>query len=217
MKESPAIRTAAALVALAAAAAALVSATEFPPRIDHHAHQAVGQALGQEAVRLVKPGGSVVAIRRDSSAFRHPESDAQFEGFAKALASAGVPLASVQALQIDPLRPLAVPPGDFYELIRKGSAGSVIVSFMGPPDLNPEQRARLTEIKPAIVAFCPGLLPKRVHLRELFEAGLLHAAMIDRSSLLPGTVAPKDSTAATYQIVHAADAANLVTPADPDR
>jgi len=70
------------------------------------------------------------------------------------LAKAGVKIDSIQALEVDPLRPVAVPAGDFFQWIKNSTKGSVIVSLMGPPMLNETQLEQLGEVKPAIVAFC---------------------------------------------------------------
>jgi hypothetical protein len=87
---------------------------------------------------------------------------------------------TTRLIQVDPLRPLQVPPGDFFELLRKSTPGSVIVSLMGPPVLSDEQRAQLGAVKAKIVAFCPGNLTDHVDLRPFFERQLLHAAVVSR-------------------------------------
>ena len=97
----------------------------------------------------------------------------------------------LQLLEVDPLRPVEVPAGDFFELIRKTPQGSVIVSLMGPPLLSESQRRQLQEINPAIVAFCSGSVPEQVDLRSLFEQGLVHAAVVSRRN---PTTAPSDPT-----------------------
>jgi hypothetical protein len=86
----------------------------------------------------------------------------------------------VQLLQVDPLRPLELPSGDFVELLRRGVAGDVIVSFMGPPLLSDEQRAAVAGSKAKVIAFCPGGFSDFVDLKKLAEQGLLHVAIISR-------------------------------------
>jgi hypothetical protein len=51
---------------------------------------------------------------------------------------------------------------------------------MGPPLLTQAQRTQLGEIKPAIVAFCPGSVPDLVDLRALLDQDLLQAAIVAR-------------------------------------
>jgi len=205
MRDSRPLSIAAALVAVGGAALAFVAVTDFPPSIDKPFHRDVGQAIAREALRYLKPTGSLVVLVRDTSEFPHPEADALLEGFRGALGTSGREIDSVRSLQLDPLRPLAVPPGDFYELLRTTRAGGVIVSFMGPPELTPEQRAQLPPAKAEVVAFCPGNIPRRSNLRELLEAGLVQAAVVDR----PGARARSKTFDEAYRVVRQADATSL--------
>jgi hypothetical protein len=153
-------------------------------------YEAAGMTLAKQALALLQPGGQITVIVRDTATFPNPASDVQLSSFKKAIRPRAT-IGSVVALQVDPLRPVEVPPGDFFELIRKTPKGSVIVSFMGPPLLNAEQRTHLREIQPAIVAFCSGNLCRQVDLRELFIQGLLHAAVVSRRTPTVG-LPPKD-------------------------
>ena len=119
-------------------------------------------------------------MTRDTGTFPQPALDLALGSFTQAIRKSGGSAPAVQALQVDPLRPVQVPPGDFHELIRRGAAGDVIVSLMGPPWLSEEQRASLGGIKPQIVAFCPESPPDHDNLRLLAEQKLLHAAVISR-------------------------------------
>jgi hypothetical protein len=78
------------------------------------------------------------------------------------------------------LRPLAVPPGDFVELLRKTSENDVVVSFMGPAALAKEHTDRLPSKRARVAALCAGSVPNQVDLRHLFTNDLLHAAVISR-------------------------------------
>jgi hypothetical protein len=182
MRESKVIQSIAALATLGAAAFAGLTLQEgCSPRLDPRPHEAAGWFLAQQTLRYVKPGGQVILITRDTTAFKNPAIDAQRARFLKTLRKARITVGSITSLQVDPLRPVEVPPGDFQELIGKVPKGSVIVSFMGPPPLlSSVQRQHLEETKPAIVAFCPGNLPDRVNLPALFEQGLLQMAVISR-------------------------------------
>jgi hypothetical protein len=142
----------------------------------------VGRVLAQQALARLKPGGTLTVITRDTAAFQNPASDVVFGGFQKELKKSGAKLDSIQLIAVDPLRPVSVPPGDFFQWIKKSSNGSVIVSFMGPPLLNETQLASLGEVKPAIVALCSGPLRTQVDLRALFVQGLLRAAIVTRDS-----------------------------------
>ena len=151
----------------------------FGPGVNPKPHEAAGGVLAQQALSLLKPGGQLIVIARDTSAFRNPASDILLDSFRKTIRQGRGSISSLRLLQVDPLRPVEVPGGDFFELIRKTPKGSVIVSLMGPPLLSETQRKQLNEINPAIVAFCSGSLCEQVDLRTLFE-GLLHAAVVSR-------------------------------------
>ena len=71
-----------------------------------------------------------------------------------------------------------MPPGDFYELLRRGRDNDVIVSFLGPPVLTDEQVAKLGEKRPRILAVCSGAMPAQVDLRRIFDQKLLLAAVL---------------------------------------
>ena len=152
------------------------------PGIDSQRHEAAGWGLAQQTVPLLKPGGQVTIITRDTSEFQNPASDIVLASFKKELRKTRVPISSMHILQVDPLRLVEVPAGDFQEWIRKTPKGDVIVSFMGPPLLTPAQRTQLGEIKPSIVAFCPGRLPPWIDFRALFAQGLLQAAVVSRQN-----------------------------------
>jgi len=181
MRDNKFIQGAAAVITLGAlGAVALTLTAGFPPHVNPEPHEAAGWAMAKETLSLLQPGSQVVVITRDTSAFENPAADLQLAGFQKQLRQAKATSSRIEALQVDPLRPVEVPPGDFLEWIRNAPEGSVIVSFMGPPLLSQAQRAQLKEIKPRIVAFCSGSLPNRINLRTLFEQGVLHAAVVSR-------------------------------------
>jgi hypothetical protein len=156
----------------------------FGPRLESAPYQAVGRTLARQALVLLKPGGLVTVITRDTAAFQNPATDVVLASFKTELAKARVKISSVETLQIDPLRPMAVPSGDFAQWIRHASKGSVIVSLMGPPVLNDIELSQLGEIKPSIVAFCSGPVRDQVDLRVLFSRGLLQAAVVSKRAAL---------------------------------
>lgn len=164
----------------------------FGPTTNPKPHEATGWMMAQQALQLLKPGAQLVVITRDTTSFKNPASDFQLAAFKQTLRKASVVISKMQALQVDPLRPVEVPPGDFFELIRNTPKGGVIVSFMGPPLLSEAQRKQLGEIKPSVLAFCPGSLPETVDLRTLFDQGLLHAAIVSRTNVLRTANAPRD-------------------------
>src|SRR6266498_576690 len=168
------------LAASAAFAAIFLSSWEFGPAVDRKLHSEIGRVLAKEALNLLRPGGQITVITRDTEAFPQPALDALLASFQQEVRRGGNFNVGTQTLQLDPLRPVEVPPGDFYELIRRSTAERIIVSFLGPPVLTQEQRGALGRVKPKIIAFCSGNMAETLDLSELFSAGLLHVALINR-------------------------------------
>lgn len=183
-----------------------------PPDTHPAVPREIGSALAMAAAKLAGPGGRITVLTRDTSAFKQRAAELTLDEFLNTAARAGATVASVETLQVDPLRPLQVSPDDFYQLLRRAKAGDVIVSFMGPPLLSDEQRATLGEVKPKIVAFCPGSLPGYIDLRLLAERHLLHAAVLSRT--LPSKAGPPlaETFDNLYVSVSADDLAKLPSP-----
>jgi hypothetical protein len=168
----------AALVTLAAWAVILLSICQLPPGFDRGPHRALGQVLGQEALKLQQPGGRVILITRETGTFKAPAFDAQAEGLRQTLKKARADISATRLVTVDPLRALGVPPGDFLELLRKGSDKDVIVSLLGPPVLDAGQLTKLDSNHPRVIAVCSGAMPRRIDLKRLFDEKLLHVAVI---------------------------------------
>jgi len=210
MRDSKVIQALAGVIALSSVMAmAITLRGGLSPEVERQPHQAAGWAMAKQALSLLKPGGQVMLITRDTAEFKSPATDVLLAGFKKELRKAGKSIDVVQTLQVDPLRPMEVPPGDFLEWIRKSPSGSVIVSFMGPPLLSEAQRKQLREIKPAIVAFCPGGFPDRINLRAVFDQGLLHAAIVSRRDSSSSAVKPRSTQAWFDQHFAVVTAANV--------
>ncbi len=143
--------------------------------------------MAQQALTLLKPGGQITIIARDTSTFKNPASDVQMASFRKALRQRRVEVRSVLLLQVDPLRPVRIPETDALQALRNTPAGSVIVSFMGPLILSDAQRLKLGEVKPAVVAFCSGTPSGLMDLRPFFAQGLLQAAVVEKPALSSAT------------------------------
>ena len=192
MRDSKFIAAAAGFVFLCSATAIAISLSGgFGPRLESAPYLAVGKTLARQALVLLKPGGLVTVITRDTAAFQNPATDLVLAGFKAELNKARVNISAIETLQIDPLRPMAVPAGDFAQWIKHASKGSVIVSLMGPPVLNDTELSQLGEIKPSIVAFCSGPVRDQVDLRVLFSQGLLQAAVVSKRA---GLCKPSNSS-----------------------
>ncbi|HVY69214.1 MAG TPA: hypothetical protein VHH73_04765 [Verrucomicrobiae bacterium] len=202
----------AAIVAVFALASIGLATVGLPPSVNSSLYESIGARLAGQAIAKLGPGGGITVITRDTTSFKQPASDIVLASFQKAARRAGANITAVNPMQVDPLRPLEVPAGDFFELLRRTPAGSVIVSFMGPPLLLPEQRAQLGAVKSSVVALCPGNLAEVVDLRPLFTQGLLHAAVVSKSH--PGAVSPaRASFDDLYVTVTAEDLGRLPSPA----
>jgi hypothetical protein len=181
MRDSRTVQVLAGVVTLSAVVAAYLSSQGgLSPSINPKPHEAAGAVLARQALSLLKTGGKIIAIARDTATFKNPATDIQLASFKKTLDAAHASVGRLQLLQADPLHPAELPVGDFLELTRNAPAGSVLISFVGPPVLNEIQRKQASEPKPAIVAFCSGAAPDLVDLRGLFEQGLLQAAVVSR-------------------------------------
>lgn len=194
MRDNKSIAIVAGVASLGSGAAIVFSLVGgFGPRMDAAPYQAAGHALARQTLRLLKPGGRVTVVTRDTQTFQNPATDFQFAAFRKDLAKAGVHIESIQAIQVDPLRPVAVPAGDFFQWIKNASKDEVIVSLMGPPIFSEAQLSQLGEVKPAIIAFCSGPVRDQIDLRSLFSRGLLQAAVVSKR---PGEIRPTHSAGA---------------------
>ena len=181
MRDNKVVATAAALVIFGSALITVFSFSGgFGPSLDPAPHQAAGRALARQTLSLLQPGGRIVVIARDTVAFENPAGEILIAAFRKELSKAGAKIDAIQSIGINADKPLLVPADDFIRLIHGGANGSVIVSLMGPPMLTEAQISQLGQVKPAIVAFCPGALRNRVDLRSLFAQGLLQAAIVSK-------------------------------------
>ncbi len=153
----------------------------WPLSFDPEPHRASGVIIAQETLKLLRPGGKLYVVARDTSNFGCPAAVFQLEAFQGAIAAAHASIDSFESIPVDPLRPLQAPSGDLYDLMRTAPQGSVIVSFMGPPILSEEQWNKIGELKAANVAFCPGSVPAQSDLRALVERQRVSLGVIDRT------------------------------------
>lgn len=181
MRNNPVIQVTAALVTIGAVIAMVITDRGgFAPGLNSQPHRAAGAELARLSLSAMKPGGEIMVITRDTTTFPNPATDLLLKSFQRELRRAHAGVSSIQSLQLDPLRRIEVPSGDFQNWIHHAAGGDVIVSLVGPPRLTPEQWRELGEIKPAILAFCPGNLPDQVDFRSLLEQGRLRAAIVSR-------------------------------------
>ena len=178
------------LVTLGAWASIYLSVWGLPPRLDARPHEALGGVVAEEALKLRAPGGKIVLICRDTTRFKSPAGVAEIRSFQSALKAAGAGIATTNLIRLDPLRLSSVPPGDFFQLLQRLTDSDVVVSFLGPPVLTPDQLAKLGEKKPKVLAVCTGSTPGRANLKRLFDDKVLHAAVVSRRSVGAGPPTP---------------------------
>src|SRR5437870_1736818 len=130
MRKNRSIEIIAFLSGAAALVAIFLSLCEFPPRIDRKLHAAIGKALAKEALVLLGERGQITLIARDTQAFPQPAMDALLSSFRREIHRSGATIAAIHLVQTDPLRPVDVPAGDFFEIIRRSPSGHVVVSLL---------------------------------------------------------------------------------------
>ncbi|HAM73976.1 MAG TPA: hypothetical protein DCM86_20315 [Verrucomicrobiales bacterium] len=176
------IKTIAGCVLIAASGLWLFFSSRPTPPFDSRVHQAIGQALGEEAMRLAAGKGQVVLIQRDTSVIRSPATEAQVASLFRALKAGGSGIRATNSMKVDPLRVPTVPAGDFYQIVKKATEGDVVVSLLGPPGTGGPPPGKFEPGAVKVIALCSQAVVRSLDLRDLFTRGLLTAAVVDRSS-----------------------------------
>jgi hypothetical protein len=205
MRDRRSVDVSALAVCLIASAAAAFALWYSPPKVDSALYAAMGRSLAEEAVRILPSGGKIIIITRDTTTYRQPAMEISLKEFENVAQKSGASI-SPHPVQLDPLRPVEVPPGDFYEAIRRSKTNDVIVSFLGPPILEPEQQAKLEGSKRRIIALCTGTMAEQANLADLSARGLLQAALVNRTA----TKAPSTFDQ-LYILVREGDFPNLLS------
>ena len=217
MSHSKVKTIAATLTILGASVIIYLSRNPFAPGIESAPHEALGQVVAEEAVKLLGSGGRITLFVRDTATFPNPASDAQLKAFQQTLKKSGQKVTATQVFKINPIGLMTVPPGDFLEVIKKNNPADVIVSFLGPPALTDEQFAKLGEKRPKIVAVCSGEMPRRINLKQVFEEKLLHVAILNQkippSASTPPATTPRGVFEQWYWLATPANLADLPLPA----
>lgn len=151
---------------------------DVAPRPSGTLHQKIGQALAQEALAHAGSGGRVVVFARDTSEFEQPAMDLALRSFTAEMQKAGHPVTDLRLVAEDPLRPIHIPEGDLFDVLRKSSKGDVVVSLMGPALLAEDQRLALGTPKASVIAFCPGSSAEIMDPAQLASMGLLHGGVL---------------------------------------
>jgi hypothetical protein len=201
------------IVCLASLVIAALAVWNLPPKTDSAVYAQVGKTLAQQALAVLPAGGRIVIITRDLQVYRQPAMEIALKEFRNGVGRTAE--IDTHFVQVDPLRPVEVPPGDFYETIRRAKTNDVIVSFLGPPILEPEQQEKLTGNKRKIVALCTGNMAEQADLGDLARRGLLHAAIVNRrvdgNTRKAGTL----SFDQLYQVIREGEFGKMMSAATP--
>lgn len=181
MRNRIAINTAAIATTVAAGWWLYACLHPHPPGIDRRPHEAAGERLAAEAVKLLEPGARLIVIARDSQPYCVPAGEAQLDGFRRTLKKCGRSISVTRTYKLDPLRVVGVPPGDFYDLLRQCGDQDIVVSFLGPPLLEREQLAKLRTKRSRILALCSSATLTEADLKRVFDQKLLAGAVVCRN------------------------------------
>ncbi len=97
MRDSKAIQIVAALVTVGAVAAMVITERGgFAAGVNAAPHRAAGAELARQTLSLLKPGGQITVITRDTTAFQNPASDFLLEGFQRELRRAHASIRDIQ-------------------------------------------------------------------------------------------------------------------------
>ena len=167
------------LVLCVAAAIVVLTVWTFPPAFDKTLYSEIGRTLAHEAFANGATPAGILVLARETSTDAQPAMDYALREIEREAARARVAV-RFKRIHLDPLRPVEVPPGDFYEAIRRTKKDTAIISLLGPPVLESEQRAKLGGARPKIVAFCAGTFSEQSNLKDLLQDGFLQSAIVSR-------------------------------------
>jgi hypothetical protein len=165
--------------ALGIVACASLIMTQRPalPPVNKALYLQVGRTLAAEGLKLLKPGGKFTIIVRDTLEYPQPAMTLSLASLEREIRRSGAEVRSIESIQLDPIRPVEVAPGDFYEVLRRSAPGDVVVSLLGPPLLSDEQRIKLGRPKAQIVALCP----TAANAEQLLRTGWLQVAIVNKA------------------------------------
>jgi hypothetical protein len=151
------------------------------PEINSQLHEAVGEALADQAHEILgRPGSVLIVSMKDRNA---PELRIQMAAFEKRLKVFGN-ITIQDRIFLDPGDNPKYRPGSglsakrYLKIARKNKNADIIVSFVGAPDLTPEELSHLQGLKyvPKFVAEAHS--PER--LLDMFDKKALQAAIVPR-------------------------------------
>src|SRR5436190_16533225 len=101
MRDNKAIAAIAIITALGATAFIYVTGHGgFGPGINSRIPEAAGYTLAQQALTLLKPGGQIIIIARDTKTFKNPASDILLQSFQNTVRRARGVIGPLQLLEV---------------------------------------------------------------------------------------------------------------------
>lgn len=192
------------LLAIVLSAAWIFHWESMPSDVNVPLHQSIGVMLAEETFRLVGHNGKVVIVTMQTG--RAPELKVQMRAFQKHLKTLGGCTITDEVI-LDPGENPKYRPGSglsakrFLKIARKHKRVDAIVSFVGAPDVTPDDLKQLKSI-PKFIAEARS--PER--LEGLLEQKVLLAAVVPRYEFpAPGPRQPATSRQwfdHYYQVIH---------------
>src|ERR1044072_7129338 len=101
MGKRNATNIAAVLIIGSACAAIFLSTSEFGPTVDRTLHAEIGRVLAKETLSLLRPGGQITVITRDTEPFPQPALDVLLKSFEAEIRRGGDIKVGTHLVQLD--------------------------------------------------------------------------------------------------------------------
>lgn len=138
---------------------------EKAERVATDASEALGQRAAEEIARLVGNKGQIAVLSLDIAPGQAPTFVSQMEMFARTLKRHGVKIGATKLMPgglTSLVLGTGLPARDYMALVQQAPDAGAIVSFVGPPDLSPQELAELqAKCPPLVVVDTFGVLKGR--------------------------------------------------------
>lgn len=183
-------------------------------RASSDAASALGSVLGEETVRAIGANKTVVILTQTGKGGSESSAESEFKNILK---KNGVSIAATISPNLgDPMHygEFGLHANDFLQVIQKHGSAGAIVSFIGPPLLQPSRLANVPAHPPVFVVAVsdlgevPGVTGNPAMLPALFQAKVIQLAIVDGASPSASSVKSDDAHqlfAQKFQILRAAE------------
>jgi hypothetical protein len=160
--------------------------TEKAERAATDASEALGQRAAEEVARLVGNHGEIAVLSPAIASGQAPTFVAQMKRFTRTLKRHGIKIGATQ-LMPGGLTALVLgtglPASDYVTLLEQAPNAGAIVSFVGPPNLSPEELQQLQANRPPLVVVDTFGVSKGRALPAMLEAKAVALAFVPLNSL----------------------------------